>query len=151
MSATRSLASVAESYPLFGLSVSPMPRWSTAMTVKSRASAGISARYWYQFWGQPWMSSSGGPSPPITTCWRSPPVLTYLLVNVLLKPGGRCGASGGRVAAKLVAASTPEHISARPAAAPWRRKRLRVSCMGVPFNDVVGERSDDQRLAVGRE
>lgn len=32
------------SYPLRGLSVSPMPRWSTAMTVKSRASAGITKR-----------------------------------------------------------------------------------------------------------
>src|SRR5262245_59369081 len=51
MSATRSFASVAESYPVFGLSVSPIPRWSTAMTVNCRASAGISARYWYQILG----------------------------------------------------------------------------------------------------
>src|SRR5262245_61889510 len=94
------------------------------MTVWSRASAGITARYWYQFWGQPCTSSSGGPSPPMTTCWRSPPALTNRLLNVLPKPGGRCGASGGRVAAKLVPASAPESSSERPV---WRRNRR---CMG---------------------
>ena len=38
-----------------------MPRWSTAMTSKSRASAGISRRQAYQVSGQPCTSSSGGP------------------------------------------------------------------------------------------
>jgi hypothetical protein len=59
-----------------GLSVRPMPRWSTATTSKSRASAGSSSRQAYQVWGQPCTSSSGGPSPPVTACWRSAPVST---------------------------------------------------------------------------
>ena len=40
---------------------SPIPRWSTATTEKSRASVGISMRQAYQVWGQPCTSSSGGP------------------------------------------------------------------------------------------
>src|SRR5215212_1567131 len=69
-----------------------MPRWSGAMTSKSRASAGISRRQAYQFSGQPCTSSSGGPSPPMTACWRSPPAFTYRLVNVSVNPSGRFGA-----------------------------------------------------------
>ena len=49
------------SYPSCGLPDSPMPRWSTATTEKSRASAGISMRQAYQVCGQPCTSSSGGP------------------------------------------------------------------------------------------
>src|SRR5262245_65491511 len=60
----------------------------------------------------------------MTTCWRSPPALTNRLVNVLLKPGGRCGASGGRAAAELVPVRTPQSSSERPA---WRKNRR---CMG---------------------
>jgi hypothetical protein len=33
----------------------------------------------YQFSGQPCTSSSAGPAPPITTCWRSPPARTKWL------------------------------------------------------------------------
>jgi hypothetical protein len=52
--ATRSAARVPMSYPSGGLSVSPMPRWSTAMTSKSPAGAGMTSRYWYQLrQGQP--------------------------------------------------------------------------------------------------
>jgi hypothetical protein len=40
-------------WPSWGLSVSPIPRWSTATTWKSRASAGITSRQAYQFSGQP--------------------------------------------------------------------------------------------------
>ena len=69
-----------------------MPRWSTAMTSKSRASSGISRRQAYQDSGQPCTSSSGGPSPPMTACWRSPPAFTYRLVNVSVNPAGRFGA-----------------------------------------------------------
>ena len=69
-----------------------MPRWSTAMTSKSRASAGISRRQAYQVSGQPCTSSSGGPSPPMTACRRSSPVSTYRLVNVSVNPAGRFGA-----------------------------------------------------------
>src|SRR5207344_1079300 len=46
----------------------------------------------YQVWGQPWTSSSGGPSPPVTACRRSSPVSTYRLVNVPVNPSGRFGA-----------------------------------------------------------
>jgi hypothetical protein len=53
-----------------------MPRWSTATTWKSRASAGITMRQAYQVWGQPWTSSSGGPSPPMTACRRTVPAST---------------------------------------------------------------------------
>jgi len=63
--------------PLRGLSVSPMPRWSTAMTVKSRASARHHQTA-YQFSGQT-CTSSAGPAPPITTCRRSPPARTKWL------------------------------------------------------------------------
>ena len=80
------------SYPSEGLSDRPIPRWSTAMTVKSRASAGISRRQAYQVSGQPCTSSRGGPSPPITACRRTSPVSTYRLVNVSVKPSGRFGA-----------------------------------------------------------
>src|SRR5215472_92967 len=69
-----------------------MPRWSTATTEKSRARVGISIRQAYQVWGQPWTSSSGGPSPPVTVCWRRFPVSTYRLVNVSVNPAGRFGA-----------------------------------------------------------
>ena len=41
--------------------------------------------------GQPCTSSSGGPSPPVTACWRSPPASTYRLVNVPVNPAGRFG------------------------------------------------------------
>ena len=84
------------SYPPAGLSDSPIPRWSTAMTSKSRASAGISRRQAYQVSGQPCTSSSGGPSRrlarPMTACRRSSPVLMYRLVNVSVNPAGRFGA-----------------------------------------------------------
>ena len=92
ISLTRSLARVPVSYPSRGLSDSPMPRWSTATTEKSRASAGISMRQAYQVWGQPCTSSSGGPSPPVTACSRRSPVSTYRLVNVPVNPAGRFGA-----------------------------------------------------------
>src|SRR5512132_1156685 len=93
MSATRSLASVPGSYLASrGLSVNPMPRWSGATTSKSRARVGISMRQAYQVWGQPWTSSSGGPSPPMTACRRSWPVSTYRLVKVSVNPAGSCGA-----------------------------------------------------------
>src|SRR5215467_6299654 len=93
ISATRSLARVPESYPSSGLPDSPIPRWSTATTVKSLASSGISMRQAYQVWCQPWTSSSGGPSPPVTACRRSSPVSTYRLVNVPVNPSGRFGAT----------------------------------------------------------
>src|SRR5262245_37288414 len=64
ISETRSPARVPVSYPSSGLSESPMPRWSTAITRKSLASAGITRRQAYQVWGQPCTSSRGGPSPP---------------------------------------------------------------------------------------
>src|SRR4051794_41927392 len=64
ISATRSPARVPVSYPPWGLSDSPMPRWSTATTWNSRASAGISRRQAYQVSGQPCTSSSGGAAPP---------------------------------------------------------------------------------------
>ncbi len=92
MSATRSSASVPVSYPPAGLSESPLPRWSTAITSKSWASAGISSRHAYQVSGQPWISSSGGPSPPVTAWRRSSPVSTYRLVNMSANPAGRFGA-----------------------------------------------------------
>ena len=69
-----------------------MPRWSTATTEKSLASAGMIRRNWYQSCGQPCTSSSGGPSPPVTACRRSSPVSTYRLVNVSVNPAGRFGA-----------------------------------------------------------
>ena len=56
-----------------GLTEGPVPRWSGAMTWKSRASAGMISRQPYQVWGQPCTSSNGGPSPPVTTCWRRSP------------------------------------------------------------------------------
>src|SRR5664280_2261463 len=65
MSATRSSARVPESYPPAGFPDSPIPRWSTATTWKSWASAGISRRHAYQVSGQPCTSSKGGPSPPM--------------------------------------------------------------------------------------
>src|SRR6516165_8161352 len=92
ISAARSPARVAVSYPSSGLPDSPVPRWSGATTVKSRASAGMISRQAYQVWGQPCTSSSGGPSPPVTTCWRRSPVSTCRLVNVVVNPSGRCGA-----------------------------------------------------------
>src|SRR6266508_180297 len=92
ISATRSPARVPASYPSWGLSDSPIPRWSTATTWKSRASAGITMRHWYQVWGQPCTSSRGGPSPPVTACRRSSPVSTYRLVNVSVNPSASCGA-----------------------------------------------------------
>src|SRR5918997_2343356 len=92
INATRSLARVPVSYPSRGLSVSPMPRWSTATTSKSRASSGICRRQAYQLSGQPCTSSSGGPSPPTTAWRRSSPVSTYRLANVSANPSGRFGA-----------------------------------------------------------
>src|SRR5262249_5274132 len=92
ISATRSLARVAVSYPPWGLPDRPIPRWSTATTEKSRASAGISMRQAYQVCGQPCTSSSGGPPPPVTACRRTSPVSTYRLVNVSVNPSGRFGA-----------------------------------------------------------
>ena len=67
-----------------------MPRWSTAMTSKSRASAGISRRQAYQVSGQPWTSSSGGPSPPMTACRRT-------LAGVDVPARERVGEPGGEV------------------------------------------------------
>ena len=49
----------------------------------------FTSRHAYQVCGQPWISSSGGPPPPLTTCWRSPPVSMYRLVNVPANPSGR--------------------------------------------------------------
>ena len=92
MRAARSAASVPVSYPSRGLPDSPRPRWSGTMTWNCRASAGITSRQAYQVWGQPWTGSSGGPSPPLTTCWRRPPALTWRLVNVFQNPRGSCGA-----------------------------------------------------------
>src|SRR4051794_25111300 len=69
-----------------------MPRWSTAMTSKFRASPGIRGRHAYQLSGQPCTSSSGGPSPPMTACRRSAPASTYRLVNVSVNPSARFGA-----------------------------------------------------------
>jgi hypothetical protein len=74
------------------LSDSPIPRWSTATTWKSRARVGMSSRQAYQVCGQPCTSSSGGPSPPTTACWRSPPASTNRSVNVSVNPAGRFGA-----------------------------------------------------------
>src|SRR5262249_44644578 len=71
-----------------------MPRWSTATTLKSRASAGISMRQAYQVWGQPCTSSSGGPAPPVTACRRSSPVSTYRLGKGAANPAGKFGAPG---------------------------------------------------------
>jgi hypothetical protein len=60
---------------------------------------GITRRQAYQVWGQPCTSSSGGPSPPVTICWRRPPAWMYRLVNVPVDPPGRCGAPPGRAGA----------------------------------------------------
>src|SRR5690242_355800 len=113
ISAARSLAKVRVSYPCplgpgGGLLVSPRPRWSTAMTEKSRASVGITRRQAYQNWGQPCTSSNGGPLPPVTTCWRSPPALMNRLVNPLGGFGG-CELDPGplRVAALAACAAAP--------------------------------------------
>ena len=57
----QSPARVPVSYPPWGVSDSPIPRWSTAMTSKSLASAGISRRQAYQVSGQPCTSSSAAP------------------------------------------------------------------------------------------
>src|SRR5271165_4680165 len=92
ISAARSPARVPVSYSSPGLPDSPQPRWSGTITVKSRASAGMTSRQAYQVWGQPCTSSNGGPSPPVTTCWRRSPVSTYRLMNVPVNPSGRCGA-----------------------------------------------------------
>src|SRR5262249_53344241 len=62
------------------------------MTSKSRASAGINSRHAYQVSGQPCTSNSGGPSPPMTACRRSPSASTYRPVKVLVNPTGRFGA-----------------------------------------------------------
>ena len=122
-----SLARVAVSYPSWGLSDSPMPRWSTATTEKSRANAGISIRHAYQVCGQPCTSSSGGPSPPVTACRRSPPVSTYRLVNVPVNPAGRFGAPeteprpsgvGRSVEDELIVISFPETLQACAAEPP---------------------------------
>src|SRR6516162_1133906 len=92
ISATRSPARAPVSYPPAGLPDSPHPRWSGATTEKPRASPGITRRQAYQVSGQPCTSSGGGPSPPVTTCWRSSPVSMYRLVNVPVNPAGRLGA-----------------------------------------------------------
>src|SRR5690348_11138944 len=52
----------------------------------------MTSRQAYQVCGQPCTSSSGGPSPPVTTCWRRSPVSMYRLVNVPVNPAGRFGA-----------------------------------------------------------
>src|SRR6516162_1291913 len=117
ISATRSAAKVAVSYPPWGLPDSPHPRWSGATTEKPRASAGITSRQAYQVCGQPCTSSSGGPSPPVTTCWRSPPVSMYRLVNLPVNPSGRFGApetepgpSGVVAADELMSIPFPETL-----------------------------------------
>src|SRR6516164_7758409 len=92
ISAARSAARVPVSYPSAGLPDSPVPRWSGTTTENSRASEGITSRHAYQVCGQPCSSSSGGPSPPVTTCWRRSPVSTYRLVNTSVNPSGRFGA-----------------------------------------------------------
>jgi hypothetical protein len=92
--AARSTRSVPVSYPPAGLSDSPIPRWSTATTSTSQASAGMSRRQAYQVSGQRWTSNSGGPSPPMTACWRSAPVSMYWLMKVSVNPSGRFGAPG---------------------------------------------------------
>ena len=70
---------------------SPHPRWSGTTTEKPRANSVITSRQAYHVCGQPCTSSNGGPSPPVTTCWRRPPVSTYRLVNVPVNPVGRFG------------------------------------------------------------
>src|SRR5689334_19973320 len=93
-----------------------MPRWSTAITSKPSASLGITIRQAYQVSGQPWMSRSGGPSPPITACSCSSPASMKRLVNVSANPSGRFGApetepcpSGMTVALmSLLSAQRPE-------------------------------------------
>jgi hypothetical protein len=72
-----------------GLSDGAIPRGSTAITSKSRASAGISIGQAYQVWAQPGTSRSGGPSPPMTACMRSSRASTYRLVNVPVNPSTR--------------------------------------------------------------
>src|SRR5262249_45428704 len=42
--------------------------------------------------GQPCTSNSGGPSPPMTACRRSPSASTYRLPKMLVNPTGRFGA-----------------------------------------------------------
>src|SRR6185312_10894440 len=129
ISATRSLARVAVSYPPGGLPDSPIPRWSTATTEKSRASAGISMRQAYQVCGQPCTSSSGGPPPPVTACRRSSPMSRYRLVNVSANPAGRFGAPetepgpsgvGSRAADELMTVP-PSHVLRPHALAPGGR------------------------------
>src|SRR6266508_1785202 len=45
------------------------------------------------FLGQTHTCSSGGPSPPMTACWRSSPASMYRLVKMSVNPAGRFGAS----------------------------------------------------------
>jgi len=68
--------------------------------VCSRASAGIASRQAYQVCGHPPTSSSGGPSPPVTACSRSPFSSTSRLVKTSVNP------SGSRSELKLVVPST---------------------------------------------
>ena len=57
-------------------------RSSRSRAGRARSPGGVSARgpisrrHIHQCWGQPWSSSSGGPSPASATCIRSPPALT---------------------------------------------------------------------------
>ena len=111
------------SYPSWGLSDSPMPRWSTAMTKKSRASVGISIRQAYQVWGQPWISSSGGPPPPVTACRRSSPVSMYRLVNVPVNPAGRFGAPDTEPGPSGVGRSAEDELIVIPFPATLRLAR----------------------------
>jgi hypothetical protein len=62
INATGSPAKLPVSYPSGGLADSPIPRWSTATTWKSRARVGISSRDAYQVCGQSCTSSSGRPA-----------------------------------------------------------------------------------------
>jgi hypothetical protein len=159
ISATRSAARVPVSYPAAGLSDRPMPRWSTVMTSKSRASAGITRRHAYQFSGQPCTSSSGGPSPPMTACRRTLPASMNRLLNVRLNPAGRCGGRGRRqrrrralkprVLAALAYASEGASPAASVAPASPANQRREIPCSASetdPGPSGVGRRVEDELM-----
>src|SRR5262245_52807459 len=119
------------------------------MTVKSRASAGITRRHWYQVCGQPWTISSGGPAPPITACNRTPVASMYRLLNTSTNPRARFGAPAaepgprgdGREAALLAAAESRGRRLPAVTAAEAARTFLRVSVTDFDIEDPpAGER-----------
>src|SRR5215510_9827830 len=104
------------------------------MTVKSLANSGMSMRQAYQVWGHPWISRSGGPSPPTTAWRRTSPAWTYRLVNVAANPDGRLGApetEPGQLGVDAWADTTrasaepivPRRVASRVMAAPPRKRR----------------------------